>query len=232
MSTGNRPTWNPALGVGSSSSLGNASTLASAKDQAAHTKIKYRQVGQSSEKEMRMKDLKAELEEREAVHLASKENALAMIENEEKAVDVVKLITNGEKPDLLAIASKYNDADVEAGDSDKDFDSSEDEDDDEEDDEEELQRELERIKAERAAAAAKKAVETAEEQTRSQTDAVIRGNPLLDLDGDGSSKVKRKWNDDVVFRNQSRSEPEVKKRFVNDTIRSDFHRSFLKKYVK
>ncbi|CAN0461910.1 unnamed protein product, partial [Ectocarpus fasciculatus] len=45
-------------------------------------------------------------------------------------------------------------------------------------------------------------------------------------------QVKRQWNDDVVFRNQSRSEPELKKRFVNDTIRSDFHRSFLKKYVR
>jgi protein CWC15 len=45
-------------------------------------------------------------------------------------------------------------------------------------------------------------------------------------------QVKRKWNDDVVFRQQTRSEPETKKRFVNDTIRNDFHRSFLKKYIQ
>jgi Cwf15/Cwc15 cell cycle control protein len=31
---------------------------------------------------------------------------------------------------------------------------------------------------------------------------------------------------------QARTEPEKKKRFINDTIRSDFHRSFLKKYVR
>jgi protein CWC15 len=47
----------------------------------------------------------------------------------------------------------------------------------------------------------------------------------------GQAKIKRKWNDDVVFRNQAQSEPEVKKRFVNDTIRNDFHRNFLRKYV-
>ena len=45
-------------------------------------------------------------------------------------------------------------------------------------------------------------------------------------------QVKRKWNDDVVFRHQTRTEPETKKRFVNDTIRNDFHRSFLKKYIQ
>jgi protein CWC15 len=47
-----------------------------------------------------------------------------------------------------------------------------------------------------------------------------------------SAQIKRKWNDDVVFKNQSRGEVEKKKRFVNDTIRNDFHRSFLKKYMK
>lgn len=45
-------------------------------------------------------------------------------------------------------------------------------------------------------------------------------------------QIKRRWNDDVVFRNQTRDEPEQKKRFINDTIRSDFHRSFIKKFMK
>lgn len=41
-----------------------------------------------------------------------------------------------------------------------------------------------------------------------------------------------RWNDDVVFKGQARTEPETKKRFVNDTIRNDFHRRFLTKYIK
>lgn len=46
------------------------------------------------------------------------------------------------------------------------------------------------------------------------------------------SQLKRKWNDDVVFKNQSRDEPSRRAEFINDTIRNDFHRSFLKKYVR
>ena len=45
-------------------------------------------------------------------------------------------------------------------------------------------------------------------------------------------QVKRRWDDDVVFKNQARTEPKKQKRFVNDTVRSDFHRRFLDRYVK
>lgn len=45
-------------------------------------------------------------------------------------------------------------------------------------------------------------------------------------------QTPRRWNDDVVFKGQARTEPETKKRFVNDTIRNDFHRRFLTKYIK
>lgn len=46
-------------------------------------------------------------------------------------------------------------------------------------------------------------------------------------------KVRRRWDDDVVFKNCARSEP--KKRhdvFINDSLRSEFHRKFMEKYVK
>ena len=33
-----------------------------------------------------------------------------------------------------------------------------------------------------------------------------------------------RWDDDVVFKNQSRNEPKKERRFINDTIRNDFHR--------
>jgi protein CWC15 len=62
-------------------------------------------------------------------------------------------------------------------------------------------------------------------------ESAIKGNPLMNTDTSASSKLKRRWNDDVVFRNQTRGEPEMKKRFINDTIRNDFHRSFLKKFM-
>lgn len=40
------------------------------------------------------------------------------------------------------------------------------------------------------------------------------------------------WDDDVIFKNQARgTEDRSKKRFVNDMLRSDFHRRFLTKYI-
>ena len=66
-----------------------------------------------------------------------------------------------------------------------------------------------------------------------KAEALASGNPLLDLKdgGDDAFVAKRRWDDDVVFKNRARASA-AKKRFVNDTIRSDFHRRFLNKYIK
>ncbi|KAL3953607.1 hypothetical protein ACCO45_011563 [Purpureocillium lilacinum] len=46
--------------------------------------------------------------------------------------------------------------------------------------------------------------------------------------------MKRRWDDDVVFKNQARGTEDKgkKKEFVNDLLRSDFHRRFMNKYVR
>ena len=42
-------------------------------------------------------------------------------------------------------------------------------------------------------------------------EAALTGNPLLNSqNGSASAQLKRKWNDDVVFRNQARNEPGMK----------------------
>jgi len=42
-----------------------------------------------------------------------------------------------------------------------------------------------------------------------------------------------RWDDDVVFKNCARGEMNKKEaRFVNDTLRSDFHKKFMEKYIK
>ncbi|PRQ43477.1 putative pre-mRNA-splicing factor Cwf15/Cwc15 [Rosa chinensis] len=53
---------------------------------------------------------------------------------------------------------------------------------------------------------------------------VLGGNP-------SRHKSVRRWNDDVVFRNQSRGETKTPKRFINDTVRNDFRIKFLNKYM-
>ncbi|KAG9645479.1 hypothetical protein KCU98_g3081, partial [Aureobasidium melanogenum] len=136
------------------------------------------------------------------------------------------------------------DADSDDG-SEEDSDSSDDEDDD--DEEAELMRELAKIKAERAEAAAREAAEQAAKEEEQQMRDIATGNPLLnkgkntcgymlsDYSDDflGAYDVKRRWDDDVVFKNQARGTEDKKgKEFVNDLLRSDFHRRFMSKYVR
>ena len=112
-------------------------------------------------------------------------------------------------------------------------DDSDDDDDDDDDDEAALQAELAKIRAEREAAKRKEEEELQAKEEEQMEEAALLGNPLLAAgNGEAGSKLKRKWNDDVVFRNQAKGEPEVKKRFINDTIRNDFHKRFLNKFVR
>ena len=104
-----------------------------------------------------------------------------------------------------------------------------DDDDDDDDDTLELLQELERIKKERAEEAERAAQRKNEDAERIRTEQILVANPLLNQPADYS--LKKKWYDDVIFKNCAKNEPEVKKRFINDTIRSDFHRKFLSKYV-
>ena len=109
-------------------------------------------------------------------------------------------------------------------------------------------RELAKIKAERAEQAAREAAEQAAKEEEQQMRDIATGNPLLNkgmttLFGrvlfrssnglTGAYDVKRRWDDDVVFKNQARGTEDKKgKEFVNDLLRSDFHRRFMSKYVR
>jgi protein CWC15 len=115
----------------------------------------------------------------------------------------------------------FDDSDVSFDSSDS---SSSDEDDD---DQQELLRELRKIKKERAAEKKQQELQRIENEKKSQEESMLAGNPLLS----GSAVLKRRWDDDCVFKNQARDAPEMKKRFINDTIRNDFHRKFLAKYI-
>lgn len=64
----------------------------------------------------------------------------------------------------------------------------------------------------------------------------MSSNPLLNLQsqlngGSADFGVKRRWDDDVVFKHQAKQE-KPEKRFVNDVLRSDFHRKFMSKYIR
>ena len=100
--------------------------------------------------------------------------------------------------------------------------------DSDQDDTEALLLELEKIKQERAADLLARETQRVQQESERVMESAMTGNPLLQDD----FKVKRRWDDDVIFKNQSRGEVAVKKRFVNDMLRSDFHRKFMNKYVR
>ncbi|KAK4146206.1 Pre-mRNA-splicing factor Cwf15/Cwc15 [Dichotomopilus funicola] len=124
-------------------------------------------------------------------------------------------------------------------DDDDDDDDSDDSDDSSDDEDAELQRELERVRRERQEKreAEERARQAAEQEERERD--IALGNPLLNNSNDQGRKaadfqMKRRWDDDVVFKNQARGTEEKGKRteFINDLLRSDFHKRFMNKYVR
>ena len=123
-------------------------------------------------------------------------------------------------------------------------DDDDDDDDDDEDDTAELMAELARIKKERAAEAARLEQQKRVEEEKIRTENILRGNPLLNPSARAAAaaaqssanefRVKRRWDDDVVFKNCAKADGAGEKRgpqFVND-LRSEFHRRFMDKYIK
>lgn len=75
-----------------------------------------------------------------------------------------------------------------------------------------------------------------EELKKKQMEDILRGNPLLNQeerdDITEAYSLKKKWYEESIFKNQAKTEPKEKKRFVNDTVRSDFHRKFLNRFIQ
>ncbi|NP_001084754.1 protein CWC15 homolog A [Xenopus laevis] len=228
MTTAARPTFEPARG-GRGKGEGDLSQLSkqySSRDLPSHTKIKYRQATQDAPEEVRSRDFRRELEERERVVARDKNRDRPTREHTSSV---------SKKPRLDQIPAANLDADDPLTDEDGDEDSDEDSD----DDTAALLAELEKIKKERAEEKDRKELEQKAEEERIRMENILSGNPLLNLTGpaaqsQASFKVKRRWDDDVVFKNCAKGVDEMKKqkRFVNDTLRSEFHKKFMEKYIK
>ncbi|QDS74713.1 complexed with cef1p [Venturia effusa] len=236
MTTAHRPTFDPARGKEAQRGPAYHQRLLP-----AHTSLKYRKAGQGGDAENEVRDLRAELLRAEAAHFAKK-NGKTIDEDQikpstipkrtiENAKAVVDNHDGGDDPEAKRrrlILEEARDLDA---DSDRSSDESSDEEtDDEEDETAELMRELEKIKRERAEQRAKEEAEKAAEEREHREFDIAQGNPLLNPK---DFNMKRRWDDDVVFKNQARGTEDKKpKEFVNDLLRSDFHKRFMSKYVR
>uniref|UniRef100_A0A665WWU9 CWC15 spliceosome associated protein homolog n=1 Tax=Echeneis naucrates TaxID=173247 RepID=A0A665WWU9_ECHNA len=183
MTTAARPTFEPARG-GRGKGEGDLSALSkqySSRDLPGHTKIKYRQPTQDAPEEVRARDFRRELEERERVAVRDKTRERGPREH---TTSSSSSSSSSKRPRLDQIPAANLDAD------DPLTDDSEEDSDDDDDDTAALLAELE--------------------------------------------KIKKEWDDDVVFKNCAKGVDEARKekRFVNDTLRSEFHKKFMEKYVK
>ncbi|XP_077987745.1 spliceosome-associated protein CWC15 homolog [Glandiceps talaboti] len=221
MTTAARPTFEPARG-GRGKGEGDLSALSkqySSRDLPSHTKLKYRQTGQNTQEELRERDFRKDLEERERVAAREKRGDRGGRDSS----------SNNKRPRIEQIPAANLDADdpIDDDDSDSDSDSS-----DDDDDTAALLAELNKIKKERATEQARKETEKKLEEERIRTENILSGNPLLGQQK-ADFKVKKRWDDDVVFKNCARGEDDKKEaRFINDTLRSEFHKKFMEKYVK
>ncbi|XP_061341072.1 uncharacterized protein LOC133287465 [Gastrolobium bilobum] len=228
MTTAARPTWAPAKGGNEQGGtrIFGPSQKYSSRDIASHTTLKPRKEGQDTAEELKRRNLRDELEDRERRHFSSKNKSYNDDRDHGKGNH---LFLEGSKREIEDHIVARN---VDADDSDVEVksDDESDDDDDDEDDAEALMAELEQIKKERAEEKLRKERQEQEEELKVKEAELLRGNPLLN--NPASFNVKRRWDDDVVFKNQARGETKAAKRFINDTIRNDFHRKFLHKYMK
>lgn len=196
-----------------------------------------RQPGQGGDAETEPRDLRAELLAAEAAHFAktkglTESTATSSIPTSKRLLETTpgEDGPEDEDPDAkrrrILEETREIDADSDGGSSDSTEDS-----DDEEDETAELMRELEKIKRERAEQKAREvrtmlssedmrwllmveqeAEKAAEEQGKREEDIAL-GNPLLNP---RAFNVQRRWDDDVIFKNQARgTEQKGKKEFVN-----------------
>ncbi|KAF8885997.1 Pre-mRNA-splicing factor Cwf15/Cwc15 [Infundibulicybe gibba] len=246
MSTAHRPTWDPAQ----AKDVKGGSRQFSVRDMASHTKLKFRQVGQTSAGEVKKRDLRAELlaAEQEARNKKRKAEGKPPLAVEEAPTDE----DANKRRKLLQEAMELDkDDDDEEGekeeDNNKDDDDESDEDSDEEDDTAELLRELEKIKRERAEEKARQEREQSAADAASREADIATSNPLLNLAAalgqdvptgvnttvPGTFAVKRRWDDDLIFKNQAMSNKDKSQgHFVNDLLRTEFHKKFMAKFIK
>ncbi|KAI1330334.1 Pre-mRNA-splicing factor Cwf15/Cwc15 [Xylariaceae sp. FL0255] len=239
MTTAHRPTFDPARGKEALRGPAYHQRLLP-----AHTQLKFRQPGQGGDAD-EPRDLRAELLAAEAAHFAKQNGgALPELTSEtetstaanahKRPLEIASQADGKEDPDAKRrrILEETRDIDADSEDDSED-DSEEDSDDDSDDDEDaELQRELEKIKRERAEKREREERERAAVEEEERERDIALGNPLLNPKQ--NFNMKRRWDDDVVFKNQARGTEEKgkKKEFINDLLRSDFHKRFMSKYVR
>jgi protein CWC15 len=221
----------PAVGGNTIRDKNNAPQhLYSSLDLPQHKTLKKRLPGQNAPEDINKLDLKLKLKQAELDYFNKTNSKKRTIEElsveaqkrQKQLENTLDADDSSDEDDDQEEMEPVNNAKINRQDSDAaSSDSDSDSDSDDEDDTALLLAELEKIKAERLL-----------EKKQEQESEALVGNPLLE----GASvdfSVKKRWDDDVIFKNQSKgNDGKDEKRFINDLLRSDFHRKFMTKYIR
>lgn len=194
-----------------------------------HLNHTSREQGQGTTEDLRNRDFRDELERRER-ETSGKSSSKAIPAVVRRAIEANTSSSSSSKRQKTE-----GSANLDADDPVDDSSSGSDDDDDSDDDEAALLAELNKIKRERVVETEQKDAERKKEEERIRMENILSGNPLINYAAAprGDLKIKRRWDDDVVFKNCARNEPDKKTpTFINDSLRSDFHRKFMEKYIK
>lgn len=223
MSSAHRPTWHNAIGRSPGANFGTFKV--SSRDLPAHKELKRRDpvgevFGDTGERKTQIsneykKVLKERLEDSENAHKAKSdlEERTGVTGNFLSLEDAVKLLNQ----DVNAFPEDSDDYKEDT------INNTGNDSSDEDDDEAMLLRELEKIKSEKEEARQRELQESL--QSESERAKILSQNPLL-----AKNASTQRWDDDVVFKNPLRDSKE-KKEFVNDLVRSEFHKRFLHRYI-
>ncbi|RMZ74798.1 hypothetical protein DV737_g5721, partial [Chaetothyriales sp. CBS 132003] len=204
MTTAHRPTFDPARGKEALRGPAYHQRLLP-----AHTQLKVRQPGQGGAADTEVRDLRAELLAAESAHFAKTKGATAPSTGDSSKAPKRELESPPESTGDEDAEAKRRRILEESRDIDADSFGK-------------------KIKKERAEQKAKEEAEKAAKEQEDREEHIALGNPLLNPK---AFNVKRRWDDDVVFKNQARgTEQKSNKEFVNDLLRSDFHKKFMSKY--
>lgn len=214
MTTAHRPTFDAARAKDNSSA---PTRQYSSRSLPAHKTLKYRSAASAVPvlDDAGLEAMRIDLERSERAHFSKPEGQPTLL---------LGSADDEAEAKRRRIIEDTKDLDADASSEDESEESSD------EDEAAELMRELAKIKQERADEEARKAADAADEARTAREAEIAFGNPLLNPDGQ-DFLLKRRWDEDVVFRVKE-NEAGGKKDFVNDLLRSDFHRSFMKKYVR
>ncbi|CAH2352843.1 pre-mRNA-splicing factor Cwc15p [[Candida] railenensis] len=227
MTTNHRPTLEAKRGKSQSI----RDTISHSRALPQQTQLKYRSDISIEEGTRAVEELKAELSGNKRI---ATESLVPLKRRKEDEVIIPKetkeLITASSRGDDEAESDSEVPSESESGSS-SSYDSQSDSDSDDEDETAALIKELQNIRKERE-------IKKKEEEAKITKDAVLTGNPLLNIasPSTNSTGVKKSWRNSTAFNSKSSAMNETAKNddeaYTNNSLKSDTHKKFMSKYIR